>query len=113
MIEIGRLCVKIAGRDSRRKCVIVDVIDNNFVLVDGDVRRRKCNIDHLELLDEVIEIAKKASHEDIISAFKKLKFPVWSTKPKDKTVKPQKQRKVKVKKPVSKKKTSKIKETKK
>ena len=35
MFEIGRLCVKIAGRDAGNKCVIVDVIDKNFVMIDG------------------------------------------------------------------------------
>ena len=28
-IEKGRVCVKIAGRESGKKCVIVDVIDEN------------------------------------------------------------------------------------
>ena len=32
-IEIGRICVKNAGRLAGRKCVIVDIIDENFVLV--------------------------------------------------------------------------------
>ena len=35
MMEIGRLCVKLAGRDSNRKCVIIDVVDDNYVFVDG------------------------------------------------------------------------------
>jgi len=40
MFEIGRLCVKIAGRDARKKAVIVEVLDGNFVMRDGEVRRR-------------------------------------------------------------------------
>ena len=38
---MGQLCVKIAGRESGKKCVIVDRIDSNYVLIDGNVRRKK------------------------------------------------------------------------
>ena len=34
-IEKGRVCVKIAGRESGEKCVILDVIDESFVEVVG------------------------------------------------------------------------------
>jgi large subunit ribosomal protein L14e len=98
MIEVGRLCVKTAGRDSRRKCVVVDIADNNFVLIDGDVRRKKCNIKHLEPLDKVIKIRKGASHDVVADEFKKLKLDVWSTKPKEKKEKPKRVRKKKEKK---------------
>ena len=97
MIEIGRICVKTAGRDSRHKCAVVDIIDNNFVLIDGDVRRKKCNIKHLELLDKVIKIKKGASHDIVVAEFKKLKLPVWSKKPKEKKERPRRVRKKKEK----------------
>jgi large subunit ribosomal protein L14e len=98
MIEVGRLCVKIAGRDSKRRCAIVDVIDKNYVLIDGDVRRKKCNIRHLELLDKVIKIGKGASHDIVADEFKKLKLNVWSTKKKERKEKPKRARKKKEKK---------------
>jgi large subunit ribosomal protein L14e len=63
MIEIGRLCVKTAGRDAGLKCIIVDILDDKFVLIDGETRRRKCNILHLEPLKDVIKIKKNASHD--------------------------------------------------
>ena len=52
-IEVGRICVKLLGREVGKKCVIVDVIDKNFALVTGPksitgVRRRRTNVDHLE-----------------------------------------------------------------
>lgn len=71
MFEIGRLCVKIAGRDSGKKALIIDVLDNNYVLIDGEVRRKKCNVRHLEPLDKVLKINKNASHEEVIDALKK------------------------------------------
>ena len=84
MIEVGRLCVKIAGRDAGKRAVIVDIIDDNYVLIDGNVRRKKCNIMHLEPLDDKIKIRKGAGHDVVASEFKKLKIPVWEKKTKEK-----------------------------
>jgi len=71
MFEVGRLCVKIAGRDAGKKCVVVEVLDRTYVLVDGETRRRKCNIAHLEPMDNVLDIQKGASHESVTAALKK------------------------------------------
>jgi large subunit ribosomal protein L14e len=68
MFEIGRLCVKIAGRDAGLRCVVVGSVDDTFVLVDGQTRRRKVNIKHLEPLDKVLSIESGASHEDVAKA---------------------------------------------
>ena len=72
-IEVGRICVKLMGREAGRKCVIVDIIDENFVLITGPknltgVRRRRANIDHIEPLEKRIEIDKGASDEDVLRA---------------------------------------------
>jgi len=76
-IEVGRICVKKLGRDAGRRCVIVDVIDKNFVLVTGPeevtgVRRRKVNISHLDLTEKKIEISREASDEEVQSSLKKV-----------------------------------------
>ena len=56
-IEVGRVCVKIAGREAGEKCVIVEIIDDKFVEVIGtDIKNRRCNIKHLEPVDQTIEI---------------------------------------------------------
>lgn len=86
MMEIGRLCVKTAGRDSKRKCVIIDVIDDNYVFIDGDVRRKKCNRAHLEPLSQVLDLNKMAPHESVVKAFSDLGLSVWSSKKKDNKV---------------------------
>jgi len=44
MFEIGRVCVKIAGRDAGKTAIVVDKASGERVLIDGNVRRRKCNI---------------------------------------------------------------------
>jgi large subunit ribosomal protein L14e len=82
MFEIGRICIKTAGRDAGRKCVIVDVLDKNYVLIDGETRIRKSIILHLEPLDKVIKINKNASHDEIKKEFEKLGFNVKETKQK-------------------------------
>ncbi len=76
LIEIGRVCAKKAGREAKRFCVVVDLIDKNFVLVTGPkhltgVKRRRCNIDHLELTQYKLEIGKGASDEEVIEAIEK------------------------------------------
>jgi len=97
MIEIGRICVKTAGRDAKGHCVIVDVLEKNYVLIDGEVRRRKCNSLHLHPLNQKIDIPKGASHEEIVKEFEKLGMKAWNTNPKQSKEKPKKQRKAKVK----------------
>ncbi len=70
MFEVGRICVKIAGRDARKKCVVVEEIDNKFVFIDGETRRRKCNIAHLEPLNITVEIPSGADNETVVKALK-------------------------------------------
>ena len=56
-IEVGRVCVKTAGWEAGERCAIIDIIDDNFVEVVGEgVKNRRCNINHLEPLDETIEV---------------------------------------------------------
>ncbi|NYB52763.1 MAG: 50S ribosomal protein L14e [Methanobacteriaceae archaeon] len=56
-IEVGRICMKISGREAGEKCVIVEIIDDKFVEVVGSaVKNRRCNIKHLEPTQQVIEI---------------------------------------------------------
>lgn len=93
MLEIGRLCIKIAGRDAGKKCVVVDSIDSKSVLIDGETRRRKCNAAHLEPLDTIIKIKKNASHEEIKKEFDKLSLKARETKPRPKTVRTMAKRK--------------------
>jgi large subunit ribosomal protein L14e len=74
-IEVGRICVKLTGREAGRKCVIVDIIDKNFVLITGPknvtgVKRRRANINHIEPLQEKININRGASDEEVVEALK-------------------------------------------
>ena len=93
MIEIGRLCVKIAGRDAGKKGIIIDILDDKYILIDGETRRRRCNILHIEPLSQKIEIKKNASHEDVAKALKEIGVVARETKPKPKTQRPKAKRK--------------------
>ena len=95
MFEVGKLVVKTAGRDANKKAVIINVIDETHVMIDGETRRRKCNIAHLEPLETVIKIAKDASHDEVKKAFEKIGLSVKDSKPKQKVEKPKKIRKSK------------------
>ena len=97
IFNVGRLCVKLAGRDAGRKCVVVEQVDKTFVVVDGDVRRKKVNMKHLEPLTEVVDLKDKSSHEDVTSAFKNLGLTVWEKKSKQVAERPKKQKVKKVK----------------
>lgn len=92
IFEVGRVCVKIAGRDAGQKCVVVEIIDNNFVLIDGMTRRRKCNTNHLEALNEIVKIKAGASKAEVGKA---LGIELVETKPKKAAEKPMKVRTVK------------------
>lgn len=75
-MEVGRVCVKLSGRETGKKCVVVDVVDKNFVLVTGPksvtgVRRRRTNVDHLEPTSELVELKKGAADEDVEKAITK------------------------------------------
>jgi large subunit ribosomal protein L14e len=69
-IEVGRVCVKVAGRESGRKCVIVDVMDKSFVVVTGPkkvtgVKRRRVNINHVAPTEDTVQIKRGASDEEV------------------------------------------------
>lgn len=72
-IEVGRICVKLAGREAGKKCVVVDVIDKNFVLVTGpkqvnSVRRRRVNVSHIEPTERKIDLKRGENDEEIVKA---------------------------------------------
>ena len=73
VLDVGRIVVKVLGREAGRKAVIVDIIDENFVLITGPksisgVKRRRVNIKHIEPTDKKIDIPKGASDEEVAKA---------------------------------------------
>ena len=71
-IEVGRICVKQAGREIGKKCVVIDVMDKSFVLVTGPkkvtgVKRRRVNINHVMPLQDKVDVKRGSSDEEVAS----------------------------------------------
>lgn len=93
MFDVGRICIKIAGRDAGQKCVIVSKDEDSFVTIDGQTRRRKCNVCHLEPTTQTVAIKSGATHADVVAAFEKLNIQVRETKPKKSAERPKRVKK--------------------
>ena len=75
ILEKGRLCMKIAGREASKYCVIAEAADGKNVMITGPktitgVRRKKCNIMHLEPTANKLDIGS-GSDVDIENSWKK------------------------------------------
>lgn len=94
-IEPGRLCVKTTGREAGRIAVILEVLNDKFVLIDGQVKRRRCNINHLETLDKKIKVTKNITKDELKKEFEALGYKLEESKAKVKQEKPKKVKKQK------------------
>jgi len=69
LFEKGRICLKIAGREAAKYCVIVeDPDEHGFALITGPkdvtrVKRRKCNTTHLEPTGESLNVEGGSDQE--------------------------------------------------
>jgi len=80
--EIGRICVKTRGREANYRCVVLNVIDKNNVLVEGlKVKRRACNIKHLAPTKDKLDISKEESSDKLKKAIEKAKLTDQFGKP--------------------------------
>ncbi len=94
MAKVGQTAMKIAGRDAGEICVVVDVINDNYVLIDGMTRRRKCNVGHLEFLNTEVKIKKNAAHSEVVKALENLGFKISDKKEKKKKEKAERPKKI-------------------
>jgi len=76
MYTVGSLVMKIAGRDARKVGVVLEVLDNNTLLIDGQTRRRKVNMVHVEPIGKSVQITKDAKTEDVAKVLEGAGFPV-------------------------------------
>src|SRR6056297_753779 len=89
MFKVGRVCVKLAGREAGTKCVIVEQLDKNYVLIDGPVKRRRCNVKHLMPLEYELDLKEGAKSQKVTKALIDAEI---ITKPAKKKSKPQKKK---------------------
>ncbi len=81
VFEIGRVAMKIAGREAGNFCVVVKPAESkkderNFIFVTGPkqltgIKRRKCNVEHLRATEHTLEIKEDATDEEVIAAYEK------------------------------------------
>lgn len=82
VIEIGRICIKTHGREMRKKCVVVERVDKNFVVVTGPkeltgVRRRRANVDHLDPTKHKIGIKSGEDDKAVSQAITQAKLKAF------------------------------------
>jgi ribosomal protein L14E/L6E/L27E len=58
LLEPGRVCIKKYGRDAGSNAVVTKAAKDGFVMIITAKRNkeRKCNVNHLEFLNETIDI---------------------------------------------------------
>lgn len=61
LLETGRVCIKKYGRDAGSRAVIVGIEKDGFVKIISSKRQkeRRCNPNHLEFLNEVVDVKSK------------------------------------------------------
>ncbi len=75
LIDIGRIIVILRGRRAGKKAVVVDIIDENFILITGPkalngVKRRRMNIDHVMPLNFKLDIPRGADDDKVLEEIK-------------------------------------------
>ena len=75
-LDVGTVCMKVAGREGGAVCCVVKPVDKTFVMITGPklvtgIKRRRCNIEHLEPVGIKMDIKEDATDEEIIEAYKK------------------------------------------
>jgi len=76
MIEVGSICIKTVGREGGNYCVVVEKGKEGMFIITGPkeytgIRRRRCNVKHLEPTGHKIEIKSGATDAEIITILKK------------------------------------------
>jgi ribosomal protein L14E/L6E/L27E len=61
------------------------VLDSHYVMIDGQTRRKKCNIKHLEPLNQIAQVSQNAPVPEVVRVLKELGIELEDKKPKAKT----------------------------
>jgi len=75
LIDIGRIVVITQGRRAGKKAVVVDIVDENFVIVTGPkelngVKRRRMNINHIIPINMKLDIDRGAEDAAVMEKIK-------------------------------------------
>ncbi|MBL7169716.1 MAG: 50S ribosomal protein L14e [Candidatus Aenigmarchaeota archaeon] len=75
-LTVGRIAMKVAGREAGKYCVVLTSPKDNFVEVTGPkvltgVKRRRCNVDHLEPTEHIVKIDSGATDAVVVNTLDK------------------------------------------
>ncbi len=75
-LTVGRVAMKIAGREAGKYCVVLTNPKDNFVQITGPkfltgVKRRRCNVDHLEPSEHMVKIDADAADKVVMDTLEK------------------------------------------
>ena len=76
MVKVGDVVMKIAGRDAGRVGIVLEDLGKGFFMVDGDTRKKKVNIKHIEFLGKEVKVGKGSTSEDLRKEINNLGFKV-------------------------------------
>ena len=79
-MDLGQVCEILSGKEKGKICVVIKVENENFVLIDGNVKRRKCNVQHLKSLNKILKIKGNEKTDKIKELMKKEGFEVAGKK---------------------------------
>src|SRR3989338_6441427 len=75
-MDIGTVCMKIAGRDAGQYCVILKHLENSFVLIDVNTRGGRRNLKRLEPPGKTPDRKEGPSTGEFKQAMKNAGIPV-------------------------------------
>lgn len=78
--QIGQVCEKLSGKERGSICVVISIEGNNLVTIDGNVRRRKCNVQHLKPLNKILSIKANEKTDKIKELMKQEGFDIIGKK---------------------------------
>lgn len=58
-IQVGRVCIKLKGKDAGEKVIVTKIVDENYVMIKSNSRKnkeRKCSILHLEPTETIVTV---------------------------------------------------------
>lgn len=78
-LDVGRVCMKVVGRESGMYCVVLKNINKSFIEITGPklltgIKRRRVNINHVEPTKYKLELKEGADENEVLAAFEKARL---------------------------------------
>ena len=75
-VNIGDICIKTFGKETGKKCIVIEIMDKNFVLITGPkeitgVKRRRSSVKHILSTGEKVKINANLSDKELIDVLNK------------------------------------------